>query len=67
MAHVALMALVAGRALIFSVAGMARPTTGVSGMKVGGLKISCYNNETENEHNAKIPILLFLLLIKQVV
>ena len=35
MAHVALMAplaLLAGRDLIFSVAGMARPTTGVSGI-----------------------------------
>ena len=73
MAHVALMAplaLVAGRDLIFSVAGMARPTIGVSGIKVGGLNFSCYNNETENVHNAKfwkIPVLLFLLLIKQVV
>ena len=63
MAHVALMAtlalmaplalLVAGRDLISSVAGMALPTTGVSGIKVGGLNFLCYNNETENEHNAK--------------
>ena len=56
MAHVALMAplvLVAGRDLIFSVAGMARPTIGVSGIKVGGLDFSYYYNETENDHNAK--------------